>query len=103
MSEVKRYPLARQRTAYNRDLRKPATKRLAVSKLFSASPVSKIVVKASKRGKGMRANGINAQNTTDKAPMIASVQRFKPGEAGVVARNVFDPVDKLRSFTSLLR
>ena len=51
----------------------------------------------------MRANGISAQNTTDNALMIASAQRFKPDGAGVVARNVFDPVDELRSFTSLLR
>jgi hypothetical protein len=50
----------------------------------------------------MRANGISAQNTTDNALMIASAQRFKPDGAVVVARNVFDPVDELRSFTSLL-
>ena len=51
----------------------------------------------------MRANGISAQNTTDNAVTIASAQRFKPSDADVVARNVFDRLEKLGSLTSLLR
>ena len=103
MSEVKRYPLARERTARNRDLRNARSREAAVNKVFTASIASKIGIEASIRGKGVRANGISAQKATNNAITTANARRRAPGSASVVTRNAFDPLDTLRSFTSLLR
>ncbi len=102
-SEVKRYPLARPSTARNRDLRKATSRKLAATRLFSAKTDSKIELKASMRGKGMRANGISAQKTTNNAMATADARRRAPSGAGAVTRNAFDPLETLRSVTSLLR
>ena len=103
MSEVKRYPLARQRTARNRDLRNATSRKLAATRLIRASVDSKIGLKASLRGSGTRANGISAQKTENKAMATAGARRQAAGGAGSLTRNAFDPFGTLQLVTLLLR
>ena len=53
------------------------------------------------RGNWMLANGIKTQNPTNDAMQMATAHLFAPSDAGIVARNVFDPCNVLRSVTVL--
>src|SRR5271165_5072658 len=100
---IKRYPLARQRTARSRDLRNTTSRKPAVTRPVSARIDSKIGIKASTRGKGTRANGKSAQKATNNPMATASARRRAPSGADAVTRNASDASDALRSFTLLLR
>jgi len=103
MSEVNRYPLARERTARSRDLRNARNREAAVNKVFTASIVSEIGIIASIRDKEVRANGISAQKVKNNEITTANARRGAPRVASAVTTNAFDPVGTLRSFTSLFR
>src|SRR5208282_4038598 len=101
MSEVKRYPLARQRTARIRDLRNATSSKLAVTKLISAKVASKVGIRASRRGIGTRINGATTQNATNSAMMTTSAPRLAPRDADAVTRSGSDTFDVRRSLIAL--